>query len=178
MSPPSDHPFDDLPDFDAEDDEAAFDDWGDCLAGRLLISMPGIGDPRFERAVILMCVHSPDQAMGITVNRPVSGLSLRGVMDKLGVRKADEAPDQPVPSGGPVERERGFVLHTDDYETLDATLPIGGGVSLTATREILEAIADSERRPHHATLALGCAQWAPGQLELSLINISEPTRPY
>lgn len=139
--------------------------WFEGLAGRLLIAMPGIGDPRFERAVILMCVHSPDQAMGVAVNRPLDGITLRGVMDKLGVGGAQGAPDQQVLSGGPVERERGFVLHTDDYETLDSTLPIAAGISMTATREVLEALADADRRPHRSRLVLGCASWAPGQLE-------------
>jgi putative transcriptional regulator len=127
--------------------------------------MPGIGDPRFERAVILMCVHSADQAMGVTVNRPLEGVTLRSVMGKLGVGGAEAAPDQGVLSGGPVERERGFVLHTDDFETLDSTLPITAGISLTATREVLDALADVDRRPYRSRLVLGCAAWAPGQLE-------------
>ncbi len=135
------------------------------LTGKLLIAMPGIDDPRFERAVILMCVHSPDQAMGVTVNRPLDGVSLRNVMGKLGVGGAEAAPDQDVLSGGPVERERGFVLHTDDYETLDSTLPITPGISMTATREVLDALTDADRRPVRSRLVLGCASWAPGQLE-------------
>ena len=139
--------------------------WSEGLAGKLLIAMPGIGDPRFERAVILMCVHSAEQAMGVTVNRPLDGVTLRGVMGKLGVPGAETAPDQAVLSGGPVERERGFVLHTDDYETLDSTLPITPGVSMTATREVLDALTDAGRRPFRSRLVLGCASWAPGQLE-------------
>lgn len=139
--------------------------WFEGLTGKLLIAMPGIGDPRFERAVILMCVHSSEQAMGVTVNRPLEGVTLRSVMGRLGVDGAEAAPDQDVLSGGPVERERGFVLHTDDYETLDSTLPIGSGISMTATREVLDALADADRRPHRSRLVLGCASWAPGQLE-------------
>jgi len=142
--------------------------WTAGLAGKLLIAMPGIGDPRFERAVILICVHSPEQAMGVTVNRPIDGVRLPSVMGRLGVVGAQDAPDQPVMSGGPVERERGFVLHTDDFETLDSTLPILPGVSMTATREVLDAVADPLRRPLHACLVLGCATWAPGQLESEL----------
>ncbi len=143
---------------------------GDCLAGRLLIAMPNIGDARFERAVILMCVHSPEQAMGITINRPLQGLALSDVLDRLQLDHDDLVPDPAVLSGGPVERERGFVLHTDDFETLDATLPVVLGVSLTTTREVLEAMADASRRPHLSALALGCAQWAPGQLEQELVE--------
>ena len=154
--------------YDVETMQAQMSDMHETLAGRLLIAMPGIGDPRFERAVILMCVHSPDHAMGITVNRPMSGLTMRALMEKLGMKDAVAAPDQKVLSGGPVEQERGFVLHTDDFITLDSTLPVGGGVSLTATREVLDAMTDELRRPACATLALGCAQWAPGQLEQEL----------
>ncbi len=142
-----------------EPDESAF------LVGRLLIAMPGIGDPRFERTVILMCAHSPEQAMGIIVNRPVEGLSLPDLFDRLEVKSSIVLPPLAVLSGGPVERERGFVLHTDDYTTPESTLSITDGVSLTATREILEAMSDEARRPRCATLALGCASWGEGQLE-------------
>ena len=143
----------------------AIDDEGDFLAGRILIAMPGIGDPRFERAVILMCAHSADYAMGIAVNRPVEGLSLGGLLDRLGV-KADVSPaEQPVLAGGPVERERGFVIHTSDYATSDSTVPVTDEVSMTPTREVLEAMVDSDRKPRQSILALGCAQWGSGQLE-------------
>jgi putative transcriptional regulator len=140
-------------------DEDAF------LAGRMLIAMPGIGDPRFERAVILMCAHSVEQAMGITVNRPMEGLALPDLFDRLGVKSSIRVPDLPVLSGGPVERERGFVLHTDDYSNPESTLSVAEGVSLTATREILDAIGDPSRKPRCAALALGCANWEAGQLE-------------
>ena len=140
-------------------DEDAF------LAGRMLIAMPGIGDPRFERAVILMCAHSVEQAMGITVNRPMEGLALPDLFDRLGVKSSIRLPDLPVLSGGPVEKERGFVIHTDDYSTSESTLSVGDGVALTATREILDAIGDQARRPRRAALALGCASWESGQLE-------------
>jgi putative transcriptional regulator len=138
------------------------------LAGRMLIAMPSIGDPRFERAVILMCAHSAEQAMGITVNRPMEGLALPDLFDRLGMKSSIRLPDLPVLSGGPVERERGFVLHTDDYSNPDSTLSVAGGVSLTATREILDAIGDEARRPRCAALALGCASWGSGQLEAEL----------
>jgi putative transcriptional regulator len=139
---------------------------GDFLGGRLLIAMPGIGDPRFERAVILMCAHSEDYAMGIAVNHPLDGLSLGDLLERLGV-KSDIAAlaEQAVLSGGPVERERGFVIHTSDFATSDSTLPVTGAVSLTPTREVLEAMGDADRRPRQALLALGCAQWGSGQLE-------------
>ncbi len=140
-------------------DEDAF------LAGRMLIAMPGIGDPRFERAVILMCAHSVEQAMGITINRPMEGLALPDLFDRLGVKSSIRLPDLPVLSGGPVERERGFVLHTDDYSNPESTLAVTDGVCLTATREILDAIGDPLRKPRCTALALGCANWDAGQLE-------------
>ena len=138
---------------------------GDFLAGRLLIAMPGIGDPRFERAVILMCAHSADNAMGVTVNHPLDGLSLGELLDRLGVKPKVVRGDQAVLAGGPVDRERGFVIHTADYTTNDSTLTVGEGIALTPTREVLEAMADVERRPRQSILALGCATWGAGQLE-------------
>jgi putative transcriptional regulator len=127
--------------------------------------MPGIGDARFERAVILICAHSADYALGIAVNRPLEGLSLGKLLDRLGVKPKTNMVAQPVLAGGPVERERGFVLHTSDFATDDSTMAVTDGVSLTPTREVLEAMVDSVRRPRHSVLALGCAQWASGQLE-------------
>jgi len=138
---------------------------GAFLAGRMLIAMPGIDDPRFERAVILMCAHSAEHAMGIAVNMPVDGMTLPDLFKRLGVDTPGRMPDRPVLSGGPVERERGFVLHTDDYAVPESTLQIGEGVALTATREVLEAMADTQRQPRCSILALGCANWSPGQLE-------------
>ena len=127
--------------------------------------MPGIGDPRFERAVILMCAHSADNAMGVAVNNPVEGLSLGELLTRLGVKGDAGEMAQPVRAGGPVERERGFVIHTKDYSTTDSTVPVGEGIALTPTREVLEAIADADRRPRQSILALGCATWGAGQLE-------------
>ncbi len=138
---------------------------GDFLAGRLLIAMPGIGDPRFERAVILMCAHSADNAMGVTVNHPVDGLSLGDLLERLGVKPQVNRQAQAVLAGGPVERERGFVIHTADYATSDSTVPVNEEISLTPTREVLEAMADAERGPRQSILALGCATWSAGQLE-------------
>ena len=139
----------------------------ETLSGRLLIAMPGIGDPRFERAVILMVSHSEDEAMGIALNRPVEGLTLSALLDKLGVRAAMTV-DRDVLIGGPVERERGFVLHTDDYTTAGGTLPVADGLSMTATREVLEAMGGGEGGPRQSVLALGHAGWGSGQLEQEL----------
>ena len=135
------------------------------LAGRMLIAMPGIGDPRFERAVILICAHNDEHAMGLAVNRPVDGLTVPSLLSRLGVESTISLPDDYVLFGGPVERERGFVLHTDDYSTPQSTVEVAEGIGLTATREVLEAMGDSETRPRKSVLALGYAGWDGGQLE-------------
>ena len=140
---------------------------GPFLNGRMLIAMPGIGDERFERAVLVVCLHDEEQAMAIIVNRPMSGLSMPTLLGRLGM-EGEEAPKSMVMFGGPVERERGYVLHTDDYATPGSTLPVAEGVALTDTREVLEALGDKDRRPRQAMLALGYAGWGPGQLEREL----------
>jgi putative transcriptional regulator len=140
-------------------------DEGAYLTGRLLIAMPAIGDPRFERAVVLICAHNADHAMGLTVNHPVEGLTLPTLLEKLGVASDIQLPQDLVLLGGPVESERGFVLHTDDYTCPSSSIDVADGVQMTPTREVLEAIASHNRRPRQAKLALGYAGWGPGQLE-------------
>jgi putative transcriptional regulator len=140
----------------------------DFLSGQLLIAMPGIGDPRFERAVVLVCAHDESHAMGIAVNRPVEGLTIPDLLKRLDVVSTIEVPPDLVLMGGPVERERGFVLHTDDYMAGDHSMTIAEGVSLTATREVLEAMAGRRSAPRRSVLALGYAGWGPGQLEREL----------
>ena len=138
---------------------------GVFLSGQMLIAMPGIGDPRFERALVLICAHDDSHAMGIAVNRPVEGLTVPDLLGRLDVKSTIEVPPDLVLLGGPVDRERGFVLHTDDYSSGDNSLPIREGVSLTATREVLEAMAGQNRPPRRSLLALGYAGWGAGQLE-------------
>jgi putative transcriptional regulator len=138
------------------------------LTGRMLIAMPGIDDPRFERAVILVCAHNDEHAMGIAVNRPVEGLTIPSLLTKLGVEANIDIPDDEVLFGGPVERERGFVLHTDDYAVPQSTITVASGIGLTATREVLDAMGDKILRPRRSVLALGYAGWDGGQLEHEL----------
>ncbi len=140
----------------------------DFLAGRVLIAMPGIDDPRFERAVILMCAHDSGHAMGLALNRPVEGLTTPDLLGRLGIKPNYDMAESPVLFGGPVDRERGFVVHTDDYDNPQSSLAITEGLAWTATRDVLEAMADSARRPRHALLALGYAGWGAGQLEREL----------
>ena len=141
------------------------------LDGQLLIAMPVMGDPRFERSVIYLCAHSPEGAMGIIVNRPAGSIDFPELLVQLDIiQKGDQiklpenAGSMKVLKGGPVETGRGFVLHSSDFFIKDATLPIDDGICLTATVDILKAIAKGSG-PKHAILALGYAGWAPGQLE-------------
>jgi len=135
------------------------------LAGRLLVALPGIGDPRFEHAVILVCAHRPDHAMGLRLDSPAPGVSLQKVLTKLDAPAPEDAEERAVLIGGPVERERGFVLHTDDWLVEDASLPFGAGLAMTGTREALLAMADPSEGPRRSVLLLGYAGWGDGQLE-------------
>ena len=141
------------------------------LDGQLLIAMPVMGDPRFERSVIYLCAHSSEGAMGIIVNRPAGSIDFPELLVQLDIiKKADQiklpenAETMKVLKGGPVDTGRGFVLHSSDFFIADATLRIDDGICLTATVDILKAIARGAG-PKHAILALGYAGWAPGQLE-------------
>lgn len=134
------------------------------LEGKLLIALPGMGDPRFERSVIYMCAHSASGAMGLIVNKPIEGLGFQDLLQRLDLPVSEHVPNSPVLFGGPVETERGFVLHSGEYKGAESTLPISPEISLTATVEILRAISEG-RGPRHATFALGYAGWSPGQIE-------------
>jgi putative transcriptional regulator len=144
------------------------------LDGQLLVAMPGMSDKRFARAVIYLCAHSEDGAMGLIVNHRARQLSFSDLLVQLDVideaeaiRLPERAGAVPVLKGGPVETGRGFVLHSDDYHADNSTLDIEDGVSLTATLDILRAIAAGQG-PHRALLALGYSGWSPGQLEAEL----------
>src|SRR5437762_6324633 len=141
------------------------------LDGQMLIATPGMQDERFSRSLIYMCAHSSEGAMGIVVNQPAAHISFPDLLVKLDViPKADKiqlppgAGDVTELKGGPVETERGFVLHSADFFIENSTLPIDEGICLTATLDILKAIARG-KGPESAILALGYAGWAPGQLE-------------
>lgn len=141
------------------------------LDGRLLIAMPVMEDERFARSVIYVCAHSSEGAMGIVVNRAAGSIDFPELLMQLDIiEKGTEiklphnAETMKVLRGGPVETGRGFVLHSSDFFIKDATLEIDNGICLTATVDILKAIAQG-KGPKHAILALGYAGWAPGQLE-------------
>ena len=144
------------------------------LDGQMLVAMPVMGDPRFERSVIYMCAHSAEGAMGIIVNHPAGSIDFPQLLMQLDiVTSADQitVPDHGEPmqalKGGPVDTGRGFVLHSSDFFLQDATLRIDEDICLTATVDILKAIAKGTG-PKHAILALGYAGWAPGQLETEI----------
>ena len=141
------------------------------LDGQLLVAMPGMGDERFARTVIYVCAHSPEGAMGIVVNKPAADLSMKDLLVQLDIipetdliRLPNRVGRMQVLMGGPVETIRGFVLHSPDFFIDQSTLPIDEGVCLTATVDILRAMARGEG-PHSAVLALGYAGWSAGQLE-------------
>lgn len=144
------------------------------LEGKMLIAMPSMGDERFSRTLIYLCVHNPEGAMGIVVNKPAPNITLPELLDQLSIPVPEESPALhkkilacPVLVGGPVEAARGFVLHTHDYFSEDSTLPVDDDVGLTASVDILRAIAHGHG-PERALLALGYAGWAPGQLEAEI----------
>lgn len=132
------------------------------LNGQLLIAMPAMPDPRFGRTVLYICAHSPEGAMGLIINRAFGEVRFVDLMNQLGI-EGPSAPDRPVHFGGPVDSSRGFVLHSTDFQA-EQTLVVDGNVALTATRDILQAIA-AGAGPDHAIFALGYASWAPGQLD-------------
>ena len=134
------------------------------LEGKLLIALPGMVDERFAQTVIYMCAHSSKGAMGIVINKPIPGLSFAEVLKQLQIETKPLVGELPILYGGPVETGRGFVLHSGDYEGSDSTLPVSEEISLTATLDILRAIAEG-RGPRQALFALGYAGWGAGQVE-------------
>lgn len=137
------------------------------LAGKCLIAMPSMGDPRFSRSVIYMCAHGEDGAMGLIVNKPAPDVRLGDLLEHLGIHKRHGLPDIRVHIGGPVEHARGFVLHSSDFESPQGTMKVDDAISMTATLDILERIADGTG-PRQSILALGYAGWGPGQLEAEI----------
>ncbi|WP_255456158.1 YqgE/AlgH family protein [Tropicibacter sp. Alg240-R139] len=134
------------------------------LTGKLLIAMPGMGDPRFVHSVVYICSHGDDGAMGLIVNKPAD-LPLSALLDQLDIDcPSRRIGARPVRFGGPVETGRGFVLHSSDYEANLHSLEIGDGFSMSATLDVLEDIANGEG-PERGLLMLGYAGWGPGQME-------------
>ncbi len=142
------------------------------LENQFLIAMPGMRDERFARAVIYLCAHSEEGAMGLIINQPQQ-LAFPDILVQLGIleqseaiRLPQEARNMPVRNGGPVDRSRGFVLHTDDY-VVESSMPVSDSICLTATVDMLRAISLGQG-PRHALMALGYAGWGAGQLEMEI----------
>ncbi|MGE0714333.1 MAG: YqgE/AlgH family protein [Alphaproteobacteria bacterium] len=133
------------------------------MTGRLLVAMPTIGDPRFEKTVIYMCAHSEEGAMGLVVNRLLGQMTVSELMKQLSLEGSPATETMQVHFGGPVETGRGFVLHSSE-RVYEGTLVVDGGLALTATMDVLKAIATGEG-PQRALMALGYSGWGPGQLD-------------
>ncbi len=139
----------------------------DFLGGQMLIAMPNMRDPRFERSVLIMCAHDAERAMGVIVNKPLADVELGELLDQLRIDPREGVGGDAVYFGGPVATERGLVLHTLDYR-LDSTLALADDVGLTASREILVDIGGRDGKrppPSRFMIAIGHAGWGPGQLE-------------
>jgi putative transcriptional regulator len=144
------------------------------LDGQVLIAMPSMNDERFAGAVVYICAHSQEGAMGIVLNKPASNIRFRDLLNQLDLLPSEDAIILPendirILKGGPVETGRGFVLHTADVTIRNSSLAIDGQIYMTATLDILKAIAQGTG-PSRAVLALGYTGWGPGQLETEIIS--------
>lgn len=139
------------------------------LTGKTLIAMPEMGDSRFDRSVILLCAHSDEGAMGLIVNVPSDGITLSNLAEQLDIDTDGGFQNRPVHSGGPVEQERGFVLHTSDYKSSLSTLPVTEGISMTGTLDVIEDLVEGTG-PDVALICLGYCGWGPGQLEAEIVQ--------
>ena len=133
------------------------------FVGQVLLAMPAMTDPRFERSVIYICAHNEGGAMGIVINKTLNTIDFRDLLEELDIPTDPTTRNITVHFGGPVENQRGFVLHSLDYEHAELLI-VEGQVGLSATLDILRDLAQGSG-PKHSILALGYAGWGPGQLE-------------
>lgn len=139
------------------------------LKDHLLLAMPGMADPNFKQAVIYICEHSADGAMGLTINQPTD-VPMRRIFEELEVAEySDEVAERPLLAGGPVQQERGFVLHRAEPRRWESTIEISPEVCLTASRDIIVDIAGN-RGPTDSYITLGYSGWDAGQLETELAS--------
>lgn len=137
------------------------------LAGQLLVAMPDMSDPRFANTVIYMCAHSDEGSMGLIVNKPTPEISFSHLLEHMEISTVPMGRDVPVVFGGPVDAQRGFVLHSNDYASDDGTLDVDDAFRMTATQDVLEDLARGDG-PVQAIMALGYAGWGPGQLDYEI----------
>ena len=140
------------------------------LTGKLLIAMPGMGDKRFDNCVIYLCSYSAQGTMGLILNQPMAQASFGGLCKQLSIENSAQR-DIPVLCGGPVEANRGFVLHSRDYHSAESTQHLGAQLALTSTRDVIEALAQ-ETAPNQASLFMGYAGWGAGQLDAEIARNS------
>ena len=139
----------------------------DFLNGKLLIAMPNMADPRFEKSVILMVSHDTQHAMGVVVNKPLGDIELGDLLEQLAIDPREGAGGEPVFYGGPVQTDRGLVVHTLDYRS-PQTMPVSDTLGVTASKDILVDIGGrggARKPPSKYLLAIGHAGWGSGQLE-------------
>lgn len=140
--------------------------------GRLLLATPDMGDPRFQFTVIYIVSHDRSGAMGIIINKSKGDLLISDLLDQIGIPGDVRVADTPVLRGGPVDIDRGFVLHSADYFKEETSLKLSDTLSLTSTKDILEALVSEKNAPEHAMLAIGYAGWGAGQLEAEVAQNS------
>lgn len=139
------------------------------LTGKILIAMPGMGDPRFAHSIVYMCAHSADGAMGLIVNKTMGKMTFSDLLEQLSIKETQGNRPMPLHFGGPVEGGRGFVLHSAEYRSQISTLPVDEFFSMTATLDVLEEMAQG-KGPDKALMALGYSGWGPGQLEAEIAD--------
>ncbi len=149
--------------------EHSFND-SESYTGKLLLATPEMSDPRFSFAVIYIVSHDRNGAMGIAINKKKSGLHISDLLSQIGIEGDVQVADAPVLNGGPVDIDRGFVLHSADYFIPDTSMKISDTLSLTTTKDVLEALVSADDAPKRAMLAVGYAGWGAGQLENEIMN--------
>ena len=137
------------------------------LRGKLLIAMPGMSDPRFEKSVVYMCAHSDDGAMGLIINKPTPEIKFKRLLKQLSIEGEQKPKERPIYFGGPVENGRGFILHSSEYNLQDVTMQVDETFGMTATKDVLTDMVNGFG-PKSALLALGYSGWGAGQLESEL----------
>lgn len=139
------------------------------LTGKILIAMPGMGDPRFAHSIVFLCAHSADGAMGLIVNKTMGQMTFSDLLEQLSIAETKQSPSMSLHFGGPVEGGRGFVLHSAEYRSQISTLPVDDFFAMTATQDVLEEMAQGDG-PDKALMALGYSGWGPGQLEAEIAD--------
>jgi len=146
------------------------------LSNQLLIAMPNLADSNFSQTVSYLCQHNEEGALAIVINRP-TGMNLGTILEQMGINTSSQKiKDTTIFAGGPVQQERGFIIHNKDAKTWDSSISTSSITNLTSSRDILEAIAE-DKGPDRYLIALGYAGWGAGQLEKEIINNAWLTMP-